>query len=149
VTEAIEEMDEDTVSERFSEGFACSQVCLETLSDEIGLDRQTARKVASLFGGGAGCGEMCGAVAGCIMALGMKHGLCRANDHEQRERGMEKVAELKQRMDAEFGSIVCRQILGHDPSTPEGRKAVQEAGYFETLCPRVVCRAIDITRSLL
>ena len=60
---------------RFENGYACSQAVLSTLSPELGLDENTAFKVASAFGGGmVRHGEVCGAVTGALMALGLKYG---------------------------------------------------------------------------
>jgi C_GCAxxG_C_C family probable redox protein len=142
-------MDEKTVRKMFHEGFACSQVCLSELSSEVGLDKNEAKKISALFGGGAGCGEMCGAVAGCLMALGMKYGNSKANDMETMNLGQNKMKEFTELFEAEFGSIVCREILGYDISIPEEMEIIQEKGFFENKCPKLVCRAIEMTREIM
>jgi C_GCAxxG_C_C family probable redox protein len=142
-------MDEKMVFDLFKEGFACSQICLSEMSDEIGLDREDAKKISALLGGGAWSGEMCGAVSGCLMALGMRYGNSKANDLKTRDHGMEITTKFKERFEAEYGSIVCRKILGYDISKPEDMKMIQEKKLFETKCSKLVCRAIEITQELL
>ena len=46
----------------FKGGFSCTQALLSTFSEELGMDRATACKVATGFGGGVGrTGNICGA----------------------------------------------------------------------------------------
>jgi hypothetical protein len=45
--------------------------------------------------------------------------------------------------------MVCRELLGHDLSKPEGRKAAYEKGLFTTLCPQFVRDAVEIVEQLL
>ena len=142
-------MDEKTVRSMFSEGFGCSQVCLSELSDDVGFDRTDAYKISALFSGGAFSGEMCGAVSGCLMALGMKYGTSVANDNKATDLGMKKVKDFKQLFEAEYGSIVCRKILGYDVSIPDEMRIIQEKGYFENKCPKLVCRAIEMAREIM
>ena len=142
-------MDEETVRGLFHQGFVCSQVCLSELSSDVGIDDGDAKKLSALFGSGAGRGEMCGAVSGCLMALGMKYGNSEADDTERMDLGMKKAKEFTDLFEAEYGSIVCRKILGYDISIPEEMKIIQENGYFENKCPRLVLRAIEITREIM
>ncbi len=44
------------------------------VAEQMGIDYETAIKVASGFGGGMYLGSVCGAVTGGIMALGVKYG---------------------------------------------------------------------------
>ena len=45
-------LNESQILEQFSQGFDCSQVVLGACADKIGLDAETAKKVAACFGGG-------------------------------------------------------------------------------------------------
>jgi len=142
-------MNEEEVAKLFERGIVCSQICLSELSEEVGLDEAMAKRMAALFGGGAWCGEMCGAVSGCLMALGMRYGHHELDDAAQRELGMKKLMEFKQRFENEYGSIVCREILGYDLSKPEEMRIIQEKGFFVNKCPRLVCRAVEMAREVL
>jgi hypothetical protein len=54
----------------FKEGFSCSQAIVAAYAPSLGLDRDTALKIASGFGGGMGrLAETCGAVTGSFMVL--------------------------------------------------------------------------------
>ena len=67
----------------FEEGFNCSQAVVSAFAPELGLDRETALRVAAAFGGGMGrTGETCGAVSGALMVIGMQLAcwiICRIN----------------------------------------------------------------------
>ena len=58
---------------QFDKGFACSQAVFSAYAEDLGLDQETALKIAGPFGGGTGRkAETCGAVTGALMALGLK-----------------------------------------------------------------------------
>lgn len=134
----------------FKEGFSCSQAVLSTYGPELGLDRQTALKAAQPFGGGmARMGETCGAVTGAFMVIGLKHGRTRTDDREAKEKTYELVQEFVRRFKSRNGSIVCRELLGYDMSTPEGKRLVEEKGLIDTLCPKLVQDASEIVEDIL
>ena len=57
----------------YKEEFNCSQAIFSAYTEELGIDEQTAVRVASSFGGGiARTGKTCGAVTGALMVIGMK-----------------------------------------------------------------------------
>ena len=59
----------------FMEGYNCSQAVVGAWAEDIGLDSETAYKIASGFGGGIGrMREVCGAFTGAVMVLGLKFG---------------------------------------------------------------------------
>ena len=65
----------DSVLSGFSDDLDCAQALVSTYGPELGLDRETAIKVADAFTGGIGrTGETCGAVTGALMVLGLKYG---------------------------------------------------------------------------
>ncbi|MBN2225228.1 MAG: C_GCAxxG_C_C family protein [Deltaproteobacteria bacterium] len=65
----------NTAVAAFSEGFSCSQAVLSAFSEEPGLDRATALKISTAFGGGmASLGLTCEAVMGALMVIGLKNG---------------------------------------------------------------------------
>jgi C_GCAxxG_C_C family probable redox protein len=69
----------------FREGFSCSQAIVAAYAPSLGLDRDTALKIASGFGGGMGrLAETCGAITGAFMVLGLKYGSA-ASDREAKE----------------------------------------------------------------
>jgi C_GCAxxG_C_C family probable redox protein len=130
----------------FEEGFSCSQAILSTFGPQLGLDRETALKVATAFGGGTGhMGETCGAVTGAFMVIGLKHGRIRAEDEETRDKAYELVAEFVDKFRSRNGSIVCRELLGCDINTPEGLALARE----KNVCPGFVRDAAEIIEEIL
>lgn len=134
----------------FRQGFSCSQAILSIYGRGFGLDRDTALKVAQAFGGGmARMGETCGAVTGAFMVLGLKHGRTRIDDTEAKEKTYELVQQFVSEFNARNGSIVCKELLGHDMSTPEGRRLIEEKDLFSTTCPKFVQDAAEIIEEIL
>jgi len=58
----------------FGTGVDCSQAVFGEFAAQLGLDRDTALKIAAPFGGGMWHGETCGCVVGALMAIGLKYG---------------------------------------------------------------------------
>jgi C_GCAxxG_C_C family probable redox protein len=94
-------------------------------------------------------GETCGALTGAFMVIGLRHGKTKAGDDEARERTYGLVNEFTARFRARHNSIVCRELLGHDLATEEGREAVAEKNLFLTLCPAFVQSAGEILEEML
>jgi C_GCAxxG_C_C family probable redox protein len=127
----------------FRQGFSCSQAVLAAISEPLGLDREA-------FGGGmARMGLTCGAVTGAMLAIGLKHGRTRPEDEEAKEKTYRLVHDFLRRFQDRHGSIVCRELIGVDLSSPEGHKLGAERGVFENLCPRFVADAVEILEQIL
>ena len=137
---------EDAVS-RFQGGHSCSQAVFSTYAEPLGVDEQTAMKVAAGFGGGMGrMGHTCGAVTGAMMALGLKYG---GRGRQGKEKTYELVRQFAERFKARHGSLDCKDLLGCDISTPEGRQRIEQQGLHSTLCPQFVRTAAEIVEELL
>lgn len=134
----------------FKEGFNCAQAVFSTYAPQMGLERETALKIAGTFGGGMGrLGEVCGAVTGALMALGLRYGCVDAQNTEGKEEAYRLVRELADQFKARHGDILCRELLGCDISMPEGRKLAHESGLFANLCPQLVRDAAEIVGQML
>lgn len=106
--------------------------------------------MAGAFGGGmARMGETCGVVTGSMMAIGLKHGKIKAADDEAKEKTYRLVIEFVDRFKARHGSIVCRELLDCDMSTPEGLQDFKDRKLIETHCARFVKDAADILEGIL
>lgn len=135
---------------RFEEGFSCSQAVLWAFSDMFDLESDLALKISQPFGGGiAHRGDMCGAVSGALMAIGLRYGRTKADDIPAREKTYAAVNTFIQKFERAFGSIICKELLGHDLSTEEGHDKAQEQGLFETFCPKLVRFAAERTEELI
>ena len=108
-----------------------------------GLDRSTAFKLARAFGSGMGMGRECGAVTGAMMILGFKIQEA-STEKETRFKVYDLNRELVRLFEKKHGTIICKDLLGLDLGTPEGRdKAIRE-NLFRTLCPCFVRDAAQI-----
>lgn len=135
---------------RFKEGFSCSQALLSAFGDRFGLDRELALKVAGAFGGGMGrMGETCGAVTGAFMVIGLTSAKTRAEDEPAKEKTYSLVKEFVDRFKSRNGSIVCRELLGYDMSTPRGFAIVKAKNLVTTVCPKLVQDAAEIIEQIV
>jgi C_GCAxxG_C_C family probable redox protein len=115
-------------------------------AEQMGMDYQTAVKVSAGFGGGMGIGSVCGAVTGAIMVIGLKHG---GVDPKAKAHTAKLVGELTNRFRAQHRLLNCRELLGCDLSTPEGRQAAKEKNLYATVCNGFVRDAAKILNELL
>ncbi len=142
----------DRAVANFNEGLLCSQSVLSAFSEKMGMDRETACKISTPFGSGmARMGETCGAVTGAFMAIGLKYGNIsdwRTEDKEK-ENTYRKVEEFVKQFKSRRGTIKCKELLGCDLSTPKGRKTANDAGLFNSLCPKLVRDAAEILEIIL
>ncbi|WP_423129321.1 C-GCAxxG-C-C family protein [Gaoshiqia sp. Z1-71] len=123
----------------------CSQSVLSAFANDLNLDQETALKIASGFGGGMACGETCGAVTGAYMVIGLKHGHSSA-DPDAKAATKEKIRRFSHLFTQTHGSLVCKELLGINISTPEGNAEAKERDLFQTHCPRFIetaCRIIE------
>lgn len=137
-------------TELFSQGISCSCAVLASVAPRYGLTEDAAARAACCFGGGmAGTSKTCGAVTGAMMALGLAHGSGTTVDVPRKQAAYAKTAELWRRFEERHGSISCKEILGADLSTPEGRARIASEKLIQTRCPSVVRSAAEILVSLL
>jgi C_GCAxxG_C_C family probable redox protein len=135
---------------RFKEGFSCSQAVFSAYAEQLGLDRETALKIAGAFGGGMGrMAQTCGAVTGAFMVIGLKYGAIDAEDKETKEKAYALVREFVDRFTSRHGSIACQDLLGCDISKSEGEKVAREQKLFETICPKLVKDAAELLEEML
>lgn len=134
----------------FSEGFNCAQAVLSSHSEEFGLSKEMAFKVAGAFGSGMGqLGETCGAVTGALMLIGLKYGKFVKTDTESKDRAYARVKNYTDRFKREHGSIKCADLIKYDLSDPEQLAAARKAGVFQSVCPKLIESSVRIVESLL
>jgi len=134
----------------FKEGYICSQALLSTYGAQLGLDPEIALKVADGFGGEmARMGETCGAVTGAFMVIGLRHGRTIVEDAQSHEKTYSLVNEFVRRFQSRNESIMCRELLGCDISTPEKLNNAREKQLFTTICPKYVRDAAEIIEQIL
>jgi C_GCAxxG_C_C family probable redox protein len=140
----------DSAVSCFREGFCCTQALLSSYGTQYGLNRETALRVSAAFGGGMSpMGETCGAATGALMVIGLRHGNTIAKDKWPKERTYGRAREFVDRFQSRNGSIVCRQMLGCDISTPEGMNLAEEKELFASICPKFVRDSAEIIEQIL
>lgn len=132
------------------QGFSCSQAVLSVYCEGLGLDRDTALKIAAPFRAGMGrMGLTCGAVTGAFMVLGLKYSGISPDDGENRDRVCALVQEFAQEFCRKNGTIVCNELVGCDVNSPGQRQAAAEKGVFMNLCPGFVRDAVEIVGRMI
>lgn len=129
--------------------FNCAQSTFLAFSEDVGIGKETAIKIAACFGGGMKCGEVCGAITGILMAIGMKYGNTVENDYQSKQLAYQKGLEFINRFKSENGSILCRDLLGYDTSNPAEMKKVLEQGLHITVCSKLIADAVDIAEEMI
>ena len=133
----------------FAEKYHCSQAVLGAFAEEFDLDIKTALKLGGCFGGGMCKGEVCGACVGALMALGLKYGQSAIDDLESRAKANEVAVAFLEQFKAENGSYLCKDLLGCDLSSPEGKTYALENKLFTEFCPKMVVSAVRIAEKLM
>jgi C_GCAxxG_C_C family probable redox protein len=140
----------DNAQDCLKKGFSCSQSVLSAFMGQFDIDRETALRISSAFGGGmGGQGEVCGAVTGAFMVMGLKYGSVGQHDDEERERIGKKAGMFMGRFKSRNGSILCRDLLGADIGTPEGLEAAKTKCLFDNICPDVIRCTVEILEGIL
>ncbi len=134
----------------FLEGYNCAQAVTAAFAEEIGMDEQTALALSSPFGGGMGrMREVCGAVSGMWIVLGTKEGYTDPSDHQAKKDLYATVQMLAARFREENGSIICRDLLGGNPSSTPNPSARTAAYYEKRPCVDLVGSAARIIAEYL
>jgi C_GCAxxG_C_C family probable redox protein len=141
----------EVAMERFLAGYNCAQSVLFAHAPELGLDCETALKVACGLGAGmARRGEVCGAVTGGILAIGLKHGRGGQDDRSATERTYQKTLELMTRFEQRHGSCWCRKLLdGCDLRTAEGQQHFKEHDLLHKTCLGCVQSVVEALADIL
>ena len=135
----------EKAKELFKRGYNCSQAVLGVFCEELGMDFETAMKIACSFGGGMGrMREVCGTVSGMFMAAGLAYASASDSPVEKGEH-YKRVQELAKRFREKNGSIICRELLqGVESSTAPKPSERTETYYKKRPCVELVGDAVEI-----
>lgn len=134
----------------FKGDFNCAQSVMNTYSAKYGLDRNTALKLATGFGGGMGrLGNTCGAVTGAFMVIGLKYGMGINEEIELKEKTYQFFREFSNLFKKINGSIICKDLLGLNINTAENRNHYIQNELFEKRCLQYVKNTAEILEELL
>ena len=140
----------DYATEKFTAGYNCAQSVLFAFSDELGLDKNLALKLATGLGAGmARNQEVCCAVTGGILALGARYGRGEGAPRAATDVTYAKTRELFTRFQALHGTCLCRELLpGCDLNTPLGQQKFKEQNLLETVCKQCVRDVVRIIEEI-
>ncbi|MBP3821444.1 C_GCAxxG_C_C family protein [bacterium] len=139
----------EKAKELFKSGCNCSQAVLGVFCEELGLDFETAMKLASSFGAGMGrMREVCGTVSGMFMASGLAF-YSNSNPSSKAEQ-YKIVQELAKRFKEKNGSIICRELLnGIESSTSPIPSERTDSYYKKRPCVELVGDSVEILEQFL
>ena len=90
---------------------------------------------------GVRCADVCGAVSGAVMVIGLNYGddktICNMKTEEYIKTFKEKNS-----------SIICRDLLGCDISTPDGKEKAVNENLYKTRCMDMVINAAQLLDDL-
>ena len=136
----------DKAIEYFKTGYNCSQSVFLTFAEDFGLDKETALKLSSSFGGGMGrLREVCGAVTAMFAIAGLKKGYTSPCDDEAKAKHYELIQSLAEKFKSEYNTIICRELLGLESGadSPIPSKRTEEY-YQERPCELFIKTASEI-----
>lgn len=135
----------------FLEGYNCSQSVLLAFHEDLELDKETAARMASSFGGGMGrLREVCGAVSGMLLALGLFCGYSDPKDRDGKKAQYALIQSLAAKFQEKNGSIVCRELLALDHKTDVPVPAARTDEYYRKRpCADLVADAAKILETYL
>ncbi len=140
----------EKAKELFKSGYNCSQSVLGVFCEELGLDFDTAMKIASSFGAGMGrMREVCGTVSGMFMAAGLA--FSQTNGSAENKANQYKIVqELAGRFKEKNRSIICRELLqGIESSTSPNPSERTETYYKKRPCIELVGDSVEIFEEFL
>jgi C_GCAxxG_C_C family probable redox protein len=131
--------------QRFRDGSNCAQAVLATYFRVLGYDENLAHRLGAGLGGGIGRKQyVCGAVNAGAMVISLVFGNEDCLDKEHKEATSLLVKEFMEAFEKEFHTSQCRDLLGMDTSTPEGRQKAADAGLYETVCVACITRVCEL-----
>ena len=102
----------------FKSGYNCAQSVFLAFAEDFGVDKDTALKLSSSFGGGMGrLREVCGAVSSMFAIAGLKKGYTSPNDDDAKAQHYALIQELAEKFKSKYGTFICRELL----ELPEGK----------------------------
>jgi C_GCAxxG_C_C family probable redox protein len=134
----------------FKDGYSCAQSLLGVYGPLLGVERETALRLAAPLAGGISRTDgPCGAATGALLVLGLKYGHCHPDD----ESGSERIRVVTQdflRLYAERkGSTLCTDILGVNLSVPADVERAEAEELYDVSCPGAVRTAAELLEEML
>lgn len=137
--------------EIFMNGYNCSQAVCAAFADVMWVDEKTALRMSSCFGGGfVRLREVCGAISGMCIVFGMLYGTADGGDFLEKARHYQNTQHLIKSFKEEFGSIICRDLLGEAGKSVSGAPTPRTEGFYtKRPCIRHIEYACDLLDSYI
>ena len=139
----------EVAADCFSRGFNCAQAVFSTYAPLAEVEQEDALRIATGFGAGMGrLQEVCGAVTGAFMLIGCKHGMVDAADSAAKETTYALMQDFARRFRELHGSTSCRDLLGCDLRTEDGKRQFVERDLLNVVClpcVRDACAIVEET----
>jgi len=140
----------DNAVAHFTQGFNCAQSVLLAHGPRFGIDADHCLRLAAPFGAGmARTGSTCGAVTGALMVIGLRLGHTVADDLGTKDRCYEVSRAFLEKFREHHGTVICKELLGVDPGTPEGLAEVKARDLHTTICTGLVRTAVELLDEVL
>ncbi len=134
----------------FQSGCNCAQAVLMNYHDVLLKDENELMAFASGFGGGMGRLQYtCGAVTGSFMVFSLYAAMHSESNAQAKALSSELIREFDEKFRKIKGSVNCREILGVDLNSEEGKQEAEEKNLFETVCADAVKTATGIVEEIL
>ena len=131
----------------FKQGYNCSQAVFASCADIYGVtDESLALRLSASFGGGMGRMRMvCGAASGMFMLAGLQNGSSTPHDNEGKMANYAFVQQLAGEFKAQYGSLICAELLGLAPKPQDPKPEERTQQYYEKRpCSEMVAEAVSI-----
>ena len=131
----------------FKQGYNCSQAVFASCADIYGVtDESLALRLSASFGGGIGRMRMvCGAASGMFMLAGLQNGSSTPHDNEGKMANYAFVQQLAGEFKAQYGSLICAELLGLAPKPQDPKPEERTQQYYEKRpCSEMVAQAVRI-----
>ena len=122
---------------------------IQKAREDFGIDFEVGLKMTSSMGGGMGrLREVCGAVSSMFLLVGLKRGYIENNNDEIKANHYKLIQDLADEFKNEFGSILCRNLLGEDRGSYVPDKRTEE--YYKTRpCAEFIKYAAKLTEKII
>jgi C_GCAxxG_C_C family probable redox protein len=134
----------DQAKELFLSGYNCSQAIVSAFSDRIGGDADWLRKAVCGYGGGVGrLRQTCGAFLGAVFVLNLLYGYPTTGKNGEKAEQYARIQELAKRVQAQNGSLCCRELLGSLGDTSPIPEERTPAYYQKRPCAEIICKTAE------
>ena len=133
-------------AELFCNGCNCSQAVFVAFAEDCGMDKVTAMKLSSSFGGGMGrLREVCGAVSGMFMVAGLLKGYVTEDGKEKKDAHYTLIQELAKEFTDINSTYICKDLLGTLGKNTSPVSDPRTAEYYKVRpCVKFVITASEI-----